>query len=192
MLKPVKMSRVRGHGVLAIVASNYNKRYVDGMLNAAKRYLLNAGAEDVIIVRVPGAYEIPLAAARVARRTPSLRAIICLGVILRGATAHAQHIAEAVTNALMQIQLEREIPVIHEVLLLESRQQAEERCLSHDRNRGFEAAQAALEMARAMRRLQSGRFLGSIGRRDRRNLAAKETTGGQAGGGAAESVRKTR
>ena len=153
MLKPVKNKTVRAAGgTFAIVASKYNARYVDAMLRAAKAEILRAGGA-LEIVRVPGAYEIPVVAARLARSTvghhqPS--AIICLGVILRGATTHAQHIGEAVSNALAQIQIQHEVPVIHEVLLLENEQQAKERCLGRTHNRGTEAAQTALEMARVM------------------------------------------
>src|ERR1035437_7263230 len=74
--------------------------------------------------------------------------------MLRGATTHAQHIGEAVSNALVQIQIEYEVPVIHQVLLLENESQAKERCLSRKHNRGTEAAQTALEMARVMKSLQ--------------------------------------
>jgi 6,7-dimethyl-8-ribityllumazine synthase len=108
----------------------------------------------VRVIRVPGAYEIPVVAARLARATtPPLGAILCLGVILRGATTHAQHIGEAVSNALVQIQIQHEIPVIHEVLLLENAGQARERCLDPKHNRGLEAAQTALAMARVMQGL---------------------------------------
>jgi len=155
MLKAVKRTKARRvGGSFAIIASNYNARYVDAMLRAARKCLHDAGAEKVLVVRVPGAYEIPVVAARLARaHTPPLSAIICLGVILRGATTHAQHIGEAVSNTLSQVQALHEIPIIHEVLLLENEQQARERCLSRDHNRGAEAAQTALEMARVMRTL---------------------------------------
>jgi len=134
-----------------IVASTYNARYVDAMLRAAQAEIRRAGGRAEV-VRVPGAYEIPVVAARVAR-AQEVSAIICLGVILRGATTHAQHIGEAVSNALAMIQIQHEVPVVHEVLLLENVQQAKERCLSRTHNRGMEAAQTALEMARVMQGL---------------------------------------
>ncbi len=152
-LKPSSSRQAGGH--FAIVASAYNGRYVAGMLRAAGKCLRAAKAETIKIVRVPGAFEIPVVVARLARaHSPPLDAIICLGVILRGATTHAQHIAEAVTGALTQLQLQYEVPIIHEVLLLENREQAAVRCLSNDHNRGAEAAQTALEMARVMRKLE--------------------------------------
>ena len=158
MLKKVKASArsraASAGGAFAIVASKYNARYVDAMLRAARKCLSDAGAEKILVVRVPGAYEIPVVAARLARaHVPPLSAIICLGVILRGATTHAQHIGEAVSNTLSQIQALHEIPIVHEVLLLENEQQARERCLGRDHNRGTEAAQTALEMARVMKTL---------------------------------------
>jgi 6,7-dimethyl-8-ribityllumazine synthase len=152
MLQIIQSKKIAGHGGnFAIVASRYNTRYVDAMLRAAKAEILRAGGK-VQIVRVPGAYEIPVVAVKLARTaSPKFSVIICLGVILRGATTHAQHIGEAVSNALVQIQLQHEVPVIHEVLLLENEQQARERCLDQKHNRGTEAAQTALEMARVMK-----------------------------------------
>ena len=166
MLRKVQPRRARANGgAFAIVASRYNARFVDSMLRAAKSELQRAGAK-VRVVRVPGAYEIPIVAAELARcsRNPPCRAeakrrrehascpsaILCLGVILRGETTHAAHIGEAVSRALMDIQVAHGVPVIHEVLLLENEAQAKARCLDPKHNRGREAAQTALAMAAVM------------------------------------------
>jgi 6,7-dimethyl-8-ribityllumazine synthase len=156
MLTPVRRKKTKqSDAAVAIVASQYNAEYVDAMLNAAKAELKRHRVRDVMVVRVPGAYEIPVVAARLARTAePPPSAIICLGVILRGETTHAAHIGEAVSQALMQIQIEHEVPVIHEVLLLENRQQAEVRCLGKKHNRGAEAAQTALAMSAIMDSIQ--------------------------------------
>ena len=160
MLKKVSSTaRIHHGGKFAIVASRYNAVYVNAMLEAARNEIQSAKS-SVVVVRVPGAFEIPVVAASLARRSRNIDpkhhvdAVICLGVILRGATTHAQHIGEAVTNALVQIQVQHEIPVIHEVLLLENHQQARQRCLDSNHNRGREAAQTALAMARTMKHLR--------------------------------------
>jgi len=154
MLKPIRAKKASAAAErFAVIASSYNARYVNSMLRAAKRTLITSGAE-VEVVRVPGAFEIPAIAASFAGRTDRpFGAIICLGVILRGETTHAQHIAEAVSHALAQIQIRYHKPVIHEVLLLESEEQAKARCLDQKHNRGMEAALTAIEMARLIKRL---------------------------------------
>ena len=149
--KTVEGQDAREHH-FAIVASKYNARFVDSMVEAAVQTLQRAKAGSVDIVRVPGAFEIPVVAATLAGDGKS--AIICLGVILRGETTHAQHIGEAVSQALAQIQVQHRVPIIHEVLLLENEAQAEARCLNANHNRGIEAAMTALEMARLMRDLK--------------------------------------
>jgi len=138
---------------VAIVASRYNARYVNSMLRAAKAELAKAKV-TAEVVRVPGAFEMPAVASALARRlTNPIDAILCLGVILRGETTHAENIAQAVTGSLAQLQVEHSLPVIHEVLLLENVQQARERCLDARHNRGIEAARTAIEMTRVMRRV---------------------------------------
>jgi 6,7-dimethyl-8-ribityllumazine synthase len=162
MLTPIKSKRAKAArgGSFVIVASQYNRRYVDAMLRAALAELKRARAAYIQVVRVPGAYEIPLITARLARQglwrngnCSSASAIICLGVILRGETVHAAHIGEAVSRTLMDIQVRYEVPVIHEVLLLENEEQARVRCLGKTHNRGAEAAQTALHMARVINQL---------------------------------------
>ncbi|HWD18998.1 MAG TPA: 6,7-dimethyl-8-ribityllumazine synthase [Verrucomicrobiae bacterium] len=140
-------------GSFAIIASKYNPRYVEGMLQAALAELHRAALEKPLVVRVPGAFEVPVVAAKLLKRKTPLAGIICLGVILRGQTTHAQAIADAVTASLAQLQVEYTVPLIHEVLLLENEAQAVVRCLDKTHNRGTEAAQTALEMARIMRSL---------------------------------------
>ncbi len=89
---------------------------------------------------VPGAFEIPVAVATVARRFERRPdAVICLGLIWQGETTHAQHIGEAVTGALMRLAVETGVPVIHEVLTTATAEQARARCLTPETNRGTEA-----------------------------------------------------
>lgn len=154
MLQKNRKTKVKGKGFhVAIVASEYNARYVNGMLKAAAGYLKEHGAE-VTVVRVPGAFEIPAVAAHFAEQY-SVNAVICLGLILQGVTAHADHIGVAVTDALVELQLRHKKPMIHEVLLIKELEHAKVRCLSKDHNKGTEAAQAALKMCQVMSKLVS-------------------------------------
>lgn len=153
MLKLVR-SHVRSPksgGRFAIVASQYNARYVDGMLRAARAELKRAGAAEVRVVRVPGAFEVPVVAGAFARQHPRWDAVICLGVIMQGQTSHAQHVGEAVTAGLMQLAVTTGVPMIHEVLVFTNEEQARVRCLSREFNRGTEAAQTAWKMAAVLR-----------------------------------------
>jgi 6,7-dimethyl-8-ribityllumazine synthase len=156
MIKIQQPRRRSGAGLrVALVASRYNELYVNGMLNAAKEHLEAAGAV-VEAVRVPGAFEIPVTAACLARRTVDRPdAIICLGVIWQGETDHAQHIGGAVTAALMTLQIETGVPCVHEVLTVRTVEQARVRCLEAKTNRGLEAASTALEIGKLLRRLTS-------------------------------------
>jgi len=149
MLRKIKtLAQKDTGGSFAIVASRYNELYVDAMLHAAREELLGAKAH-IRIVRVPGAFEIPSVAAKLAA-SGRYSAIICLGVIFQGETSHAQHIGWGVTHALAQIQVQHKVPVIHGVFVFEKVKHAKVRCLGARHNRGTEAAQTALQMARVM------------------------------------------
>ena len=155
MLKAITAKKIKGiGGRFAIVASRYNARYVAAMLRSATAELKRAGAEKIEIIRVPGAYEISVVAAKLARNPEAPVAASLPGCDSRGQTVHADHIGRAVSHALMEIQPWHEAPVIHEVLLLENEEQAKVRCLDKKFNRGTEAAQTAIEMARVMRGLE--------------------------------------
>ncbi|MBE0544056.1 MAG: 6,7-dimethyl-8-ribityllumazine synthase [Verrucomicrobia bacterium] len=158
MLTPIQ-NRRRGtaHGTFAIAASSYNAKYVDAMLRAAKAELKRAGVKSIQVVRVPGAFEIPAVAAQLATLDPRPSAIVCLGVIFQGQTSHAQHIGWGVTHALAQIQVQHRLPVIHGVFVFEKEEHAKVRCLGRKHNRGREAAQTALAMARVMAGLAKAR-----------------------------------
>ncbi len=128
----------------AIVASNFNGEYVDGLLEAAEAVL---AGHELTIVRVPGAFEIPLQVQGLAR-TKRFAAVIALGVVWQGKTAHAQEIVRAVTDALMRIMLETSVPVIHQVLSIATEAEARARCFGSKLNRGREAGEAALALSR--------------------------------------------
>lgn len=117
------------------------------MLRAARRILAGAGIPKIEVVRVPGSFEIPVAVAHLVRRAEARpAAVICLGLIWQGKTAHAGLVGEAVTAGLMDLAVETGVPVIHEVLVVQDERQARERCLDPETNRGIEAARTALEM----------------------------------------------
>ena len=156
MLKRIPAGTVRQTGGrFAIVASCYNRRFVDALLRAARRELRRGGAASIEVVRVPGAFEIPVVAATLAhKRWPRLSAILCLGVIFQGETSHARHIGDAVSHALAQLQLDSRLPVIHGVYLFDHEEQARVRCLGRTHNRGREVARTALAMARVIGQLR--------------------------------------
>lgn len=134
---------------VAIVASRYNPEFTDGLLAGAQRELeaLLPQAE-IDVYRVPGAFEIPVTVEALCRRTEKKpAAVIALGVIIRGKTAHADLIASSITDSLASSARAHLIPVIHEVLLVDSPEHAAERAsLDSPINRGAEAGRAAASM----------------------------------------------
>ena len=127
----------------ALVASEYNREYTDALLHSAQ---LGLKGYELKIVRVPGAFEIPLQVQRLAR-TKRYAAVLALGVIWQGRTQHAQEILHAVTNALMHISLQTDVPIIHQVLAVKTEAEARARCMGTKLNRGSEAAEVALALA---------------------------------------------
>jgi 6,7-dimethyl-8-ribityllumazine synthase len=137
-----------------LVASQFNAQYVEGLVTHCTDELRRLSpASNVTVHLVPGAFEIPIVVREKALQG-NADAIVALGVILQGETAHAQHLGQVVTQALQQISLEHGVPVIHAVLSLKDEEQARKRCLENEINRGTEAARAAVEMAKLLAELR--------------------------------------
>lgn len=133
---------------VCIVASKYNEQFADALVENAVAELSELMPQTrVDIVRVPGAFEIPVTIANILDRGEHLPAcVIALGVIVKGATAHADMIGSSVTHSLQELSIKYKIPVIHEVLLVEDEKQAYARCIGSNLNRGREAARIAASM----------------------------------------------
>ena len=138
----------------AIAVSRYNDTITRKLLAGAVETLLAHGvADDAIDVAwVPGAWEIPLAAARFAR-SGQYAAVLCLGAVIRGETTHDQHINRQVSLSLGRIALETGVPVLFGVLTCNSLEQAIHRSGGNVGNKGVECAEAALEMADLLKKL---------------------------------------
>ena len=132
---------------LAIVASRYNEELVDGLIDGAIAELsILAPGSEVEIVRVPGSFEIPFGVQTLVLRG-GVDAVFAFGVIWEGQTRHAELIATAVTNSLLELSLRFKVPVLHEVLVFEEGEQAIARCTpGSELNRGTEAARSAVRM----------------------------------------------
>ena len=138
----------------AIIASRWNPRITDALVTGARQSLSGNGVADdaVDVVRVPGAWEIPVAAARVAAAGGHV-AIIALGCVIRGDTRHYEHVADRCAEGLMRVQLDFGIPVMNGVLAVERIEDAEVRAGGSHGNKGEEAALAAIEMAQLLEQL---------------------------------------
>jgi 6,7-dimethyl-8-ribityllumazine synthase len=142
----------------ALVASQYNPLFVQGLVNHASAELTRlAPSARVSLHQVPGAFEIPVVAQEIVLQPDSdIDVIIALGVIIQGDTDHADHIARSVTDALQQLALATRIPIIHQVLTCKNEDQARIRCLEEKYNRGIEAARAAIRISSLMEQLRVG------------------------------------
>lgn len=140
---------------IIVVASRYNAEFVEPMVaKAVEEIALIEPNTRVEVVHAPGSFEIPHLARQAIQRLKA-DAVICLGVIFQGETGHAGLIAASVSDALCRMSVETLTPVIHGVLLLDNREQAQTRCLEGTINRGTEAARAAIETLRSSRGMTS-------------------------------------
>jgi 6,7-dimethyl-8-ribityllumazine synthase len=130
-----------------IVASRFNDficgRLIDGALDALTR--AGADEKDIAVYKVPGAFELPLVAKKLAK-SGRYDAIICLGAIIRGATPHFEYISAEVSKGVASVGLETEVPVAFGVLTTDTIEQAIERAGTKSGNKGFDAAMSAIEM----------------------------------------------
>jgi 6,7-dimethyl-8-ribityllumazine synthase len=146
--------RVASGARFAIVASRWNPRIVDALVEGARRTFAAHGvpADVVDVVRVPGAWELPVAAARLAARGGHA-AIVALGCVVRGDTRHYEHVADGCAEGLMRVALDYRVPVCNGVLAVERHEDAQSRADGAHGNKGEEAALAAVEMADLMHQL---------------------------------------
>ncbi len=138
----------------AIIVSRFNDFITGKLLDGAVDALLRHGAkdEDIDVVKVPGAFEIPLAAKKVAAKG-SYDAVICLGTVIRGATPHFDYVAAEVSKGVASASLDTGVPIAFGVLTTDTIEQAVERAGTKSGNKGFDAAVTAIEMAQVFKKL---------------------------------------
>jgi 6,7-dimethyl-8-ribityllumazine synthase len=141
----------------AIVVSRFNEEMTEGLLKGARQALAEASVrdEDVTVVRVPGAFEIPVTALRAAE-TGRFDAVICIGCLIKGETMHFEYIAGAACQAIADAAAATGVPMALGVLTTLTEEQAMARAADGPANKGREAALAAVEMATLFRQLQEG------------------------------------
>jgi 6,7-dimethyl-8-ribityllumazine synthase len=139
---------------IAIVASRWNDLIVSRLIGGAQDALLRLGASatNLTLVRVPGSFEIPLAAKKLAE-SGRCDAIICVGAVIRGETPHFDYIAAEVTKGMAAVSLETGVPIAYGIITADTVEQAINRAGVKAGNKGFEAAMAAVEMANLLREL---------------------------------------
>ncbi len=146
-----------GQGLrFGIVVARFNEFITSRLLSGALDILHRHGVDEasIEVAWVPGAFEIPLAAKKMAAR--GYDAVICLGAVIRGATPHFEYIASEVTKGIAQIGLDKEIPIVYGLITADTLEQAIERAGTKAGNKGGDAALSALEMANLFRELQTG------------------------------------
>ena len=138
---------------VGIVVSRFNSFLTEQLVKGAADAFVRLGGDEknLVLVRVPGAYEIPLAAQKLAKK--GVDAIVALGAVVQGATAHADLINETTARAFNQISLEAGVPVLDGVVSAENLEQAIERCGTKQGNKGVAAMQSAIEMANLLKQM---------------------------------------
>ena len=139
---------------IALVVSRFNSFLTEQLVKGAADAFVRLGGDekDLLLVRVPGAYEIPLVAKRLAA-AKAVDAVLALGAVVQGATAHADLINQATAKAFEEISVETGVPVLDGVVSAENLEQAVERCGTKQGNKGFSAMQSAVEMANVLKGL---------------------------------------
>lgn len=156
MAKTVEGNLIATDGKFAIVVSRFNdfitKELVGGCVDTLVRH--GADEKDITIFKVPGAFEIPAAANRLAAGKENFDAIICLGAVIRGATPHFDYVAAEVSKGVAQTSMQSGKPVIFGVITADTIEQAVERAGTKAGNKGKDAAEAAIEMANLYRKIK--------------------------------------
>jgi 6,7-dimethyl-8-ribityllumazine synthase len=139
---------------IGIVVSRFNKDITEKLLEGALDGVRSHGGDEAstTIVHVPGAFEIPLVAAKMAA-SGEYDALVCLGAVIRGDTPHFEYVSDAVTRGIGRAISDHQLPIAFGVLTTNDRQQAMERAGYKDANKGYEAALSAIEMANIVRQL---------------------------------------
>ena len=150
-------ARIHATARIAVVAARFNSFIVDELLAGCLRRLSELGAADdhVEVYRVPGAFELPVAA-KVAAQTRRFSAVICLGCVIRGDTIHFEIVSFESSRGLMEISRTRGVPIGNGILTVDNDAQAWTRARVEEGDKGGEAARAALSLVRLKRRLKAG------------------------------------
>jgi 6,7-dimethyl-8-ribityllumazine synthase len=148
MPKIVEANLIAEGKKFAVVVSRFNDFITERLVGGAVDALVRCGGkdDDIDVVKVPGAFEIPLIAKKMAQKK-KYDAVICLGAVIRGATPHFDYVSAEVSKGIAMVSIESEIPVIFGIITADTLEQAIERAGTKAGNKGFSAAMAAVEMA---------------------------------------------
>ena len=155
-MKVLEGKLVAGKGKFAIVGARFNEFIVSKLISGAEDTLVRHGVDtdDITLVWVPGAFEIPLAAQKLAQ-SGKYDAVICLGAVIRGATSHYDYVCSEVSKGIANVSLDSGVPVLFGVLTTENLEQAIERAGSKAGNKGYDCALGAVEMVNLIREIDA-------------------------------------